>query len=391
MNLFKILEVKQYLRWIAIIGLTVYLIISLVSYLLYPTTDLMRRWREAGYVIHGIDPIEAARNGEPVLPEYGGLWDTDGYPPWSYFYAFFLAPPWLPLEVVKIYFLLFNILAIGSMIIPVKRAAEQFGCKEEWKFLYFAVLCSSAIPQGWRFGQYGVLVTAFLWWFLYFESRNLSLPAGIFLALSCLKPQIGALFILLPLVKRSYHTFLYAGLARLLATGTVSWLCSTSPFELLKESSATGNLNQFYTGIADPLKAMIRKSDLQLITISISLCAVLYLLIRYRRLSVFELAAVPAVFATIWMSHRVHDLLVISLLVLPLLCLAFKNSGWNLNLIALLVAFSHWLPHLNRVYQIPPIPFAYRVLWLVGVILLLRETSRQATPAESTAEGVALA
>jgi hypothetical protein len=109
-----------------------------------------------------------------------------------------------------------------------------------------------------------------------------------------------------------------------------------------------------------------------LASICIFVPIVFALLTRWKEAPTYQLAAVPAVFSTIWMSHRHHDLLILSLLVVPLFSLTLKQQ--RLKIITAVVLIAYCFPHLTIFYgkaHFWPVPFLYRVIWLFGLVYLL--------------------
>jgi len=366
----------QTIKWLMVLGAISYFITGIYCYLTGPPGDLIRRWREAGYWLQGYDPIQVARTKTPYLIEYGRMLPGDGYPPWAYVYALLTASPVLPFPVVKTLFLIFNLSAIVTLGYFIRSEYKFPKTSEQWPMLFAAALCSSAVAIALRWHQYGILVTVLIWAFLYFEEKGWPLCAGLSLAFAFIKPQTSALFFLLPLMRRSFKTCLWCGLFLVLATGIAAWRCHTSPWTMLVETFHTGVANWFYLGIGDPLKNIIGAQPLLLISIGIVTFIVLILLNRWKLAPTYYLAAVPAVFSTFWMSHRNHDLMIVSLLIVPLFSLALKQQ--RLNIVIAMALFAYCFPHFAIFYGEPyfwPVPILFRVMWLFGLIYLLESVN----------------
>jgi len=355
------------LKWPVKIGAIIYILIGIYWYFSLPLAadDLHRRWIEVGYWFHGYNPIQVRYDGGPILKEFGKMSIVGGYPPWSYFYALFLAPPIIPFNVVKIYFLILNFIAIITLYLLFKWESNNHKVANHCSFLFAAAICCSALPVALRHGQYSILITVAIWGFLYFESRGKSCEAGLLLALACIKPQVAALFFLLPLARRSFMTCFWCLLFGAVATAFASWWCQTWPWTLISDMLDTGLSNNFYMGIGDPLKNIIGSKALLLSSVLIFTFLTFGLLTLWRWASPYQLAAIPAVFSTIWMSHRPSDLMLISFLVVPMFWIVLKNQGTTFIIFALLAGFSHWFPHFDRFYLYWPIPLFYRLLWLL--------------------------
>jgi hypothetical protein len=365
------------IKWLVILGAASYLAIGLYLYVTGTNDDLNRRWREAGYWLQGYDPIQVAHTGTPVLSQYGPMFPEGGYPPWAYVYALLVAPPILPFQAVKVWFSILNGAAIVALGYIVKRAYRGPGTSEQWPFLYAAALCSLAVPVALRHHQYGILVTVLLWASLYFEAEGQPFWAGLSLAFAFIKPQTAALFFLLPLARSSFRSCLWCVMVLLVATGIAAWRCSTWPWVMLSEILNTGVSNGFYLGIGDPLKNFIGRKSLLLASIALFVPLVFALLSKWRTAPLYQLAAIPAVFSTLWMNHRPHDLMIVSLLVVPLLSLAFEKRSSRLVIIAGVVGLAYWFPHLARFYEEAyfwPVPLLFRVIWLFGLFCLLEPT-----------------
>jgi hypothetical protein len=367
------------IKWLVILGAVGYLAIGLYLYITGAPGDLFRRWREAGYWLQGYDPIQVAQTGTPFLSQYGHMLSGDGYPPWAYVYALLVAPPFLPFHIVKLWFFILNVTAIVTLGYIIKREYRGPGISKQWPILYAAALCSLAVPVALRLKQYGVLVTILIWVSLYFEAEDRPFWAGLSLAFAFIKPQTAGLFFLLPLARKSFKTCLWCVIFLLLATGIAAWRCHTWPWVLLSEMLNTGVSNRFYLGIGDPLKNLIGEKPLLLASIALFVPLVFALLRRWQAASIYQLAAVPAVFSTFWMSHRAHDLMIISLLMAPLLSLALEKRSSRLVIIAGVVGIAYWFPHLARFYEEAyfwPLPLLFRIIWLFGLFCLLEPPIR---------------
>lgn len=362
------------IKWSVVLAAIAYILIGLYLYIAGQPDDLYTRWREAGYWWHGYNPISVINNGGPVLEEYSSMKIHEGYPPWSYVYALIIASPLLPYYTVKWLFLVINILAITALSFFIRYECRQHGMQKQWPFLFASALCCLAVPHALRHGQYGIIVTASLWAFLYFEAKGMSFWSGFFLAFAFIKPQIAGLFFLLPLVRKSFRSCFWCMMIILVTTAVAAWQCHTWPWILLTDMLNVGVSNNFYMGIGDPLKFYIDKKLLLGFSVSIFACISFLLLLLLRKAPILYLAAIPAVFSTIWMSHRTHDLMVISLLVVPILLLSMGEKSFSLMIVSLLVGLSYWTPHLWRFYyeqQFWLIPFIVRILWLLSVCFVI--------------------
>jgi hypothetical protein len=342
--------------------------------------DLMHRWREGGYVANGLDPVVVSQHGGPFLARYGALVPGDGYMPWAYTYGMVLACPLLPLAVVKAIYLLLNLGAILGTALVIRHMAVEQQKAASWVLIGAAALCCAAVPKCLMHANYGILITFFLWAFIYFESRGKSWAAGLFLALAMIKPQLGALFLLLPLVRGSYRTLSWCAGFGLAASGIAGWMLHSSPWSL-----ALGEMNHVlapdsmaaygghYLGIADPLKRVVDEHLLVRISGIIGAAVCLGLLFTFRRLNVWQLAAAPAVIATMWTYNRSHDLLIVSLLIAPMMALAPWRGNRMLLVAAVAAALTYWLPHMDRWYldEYWAIPLGIRLVWGAGLVCFL--------------------
>jgi len=126
----------QILKWLVVPGAISCLAVGLYCYVTGPVSDLMRRWREAGYWLQGYDPIQVAHAGKPYLSEYGHMFPGDGYPPWAYVFALLTASPLLPFRVVKTLFLFLNVAAIAALGYFIRREYQSPGTSEQWPILF---------------------------------------------------------------------------------------------------------------------------------------------------------------------------------------------------------------------------------------------------------------
>lgn len=358
------------LKILVIVGAIVYFCVGVYSYFKGTPDDLQRRWREEGYLINGYDPIKVGRSGEPVLAEYGKLNEYDGYPPWSYIYALILVPPIFPFSVVKILYFVETLLLIVFLGFLVKKQGEFFNLRDQWPFIFGAVLSCAAIPVSLLHGQYGILVTIMIWAFLYFEYRGNHFLAGLCLAIAGIKPQVSALFFLIPLVRKSFWTCFWTLAVGGIATVIASIITGTLPWNLVLEIWDTGVKGVYYAGLSETTIKSIDFSVLLKFVLPFFTVITFIILLMWRRLPVYVLGAIPAVFSTVWISNRAHDLFIISLLVAPILW-TYLQSPEAFKTLALATGISHWFPHLYQFYVSWPVPFIYRAFWVSSLVIFL--------------------
>jgi hypothetical protein len=344
--------------------------------------DAHFRWQEVSYVARGVDPYLVLRGLHPVDEAIGAVRYV--YPPWSYFFGFFLVPP-VPFRWAMAWFGLVNFAAIAAIAAWAWSSARRFG---PWAggFVAAAMLSSLSVAVGLRHGQYSIVVCALLLGLIHLEERERPVLAGACLGLAMIKPQIALLFFFIPLVRRSWVTLVTAaglvGVGWLIASALVGRSPSILLFTLLKEGT---HYEDAYLGILHFLVAAgVSRPWVTGMGAVLGLVATAALSFRYRSQPPLLQGAVCAVIATLWGYHRTADVLVIGLLVVALCLVALRDGDSRSWTAVATVGASYWIPHMNVFYTMPFVPEFYRILWIAGLAFALHRHALIGAPVRSS-------
>lgn len=331
--------------------------------------DAYLRWQEIRHVLAGIDPRDVIEGRALPLPGVGA--PRFSYAPWSYLLAVPLLPPIGPGPALG-WFLALNVAALGALLAWAWSEARPLGSSAA-AGLVLAAGATLAIPVGLRHLNYAIVVCGAVAAFAWLEHRGHHAWAGLALALALLKPQIGGLFFLVPLVRRSWVTLGAAAAVLVAATLGSAVLVTKGPVEMTRAMFAEGSGYQgAYLGLLDSLRYVgVGRGAIVLLGGALGIAAVGGALLRYRPPLVNGLA-VAACGATLWSYQRTFDLLVVVFLVVALGLNAFKRDRPRDWQVFWLVGVSFWVPYLVRISTASPIPEVFRATWILGCMHLLR-------------------
>lgn len=196
--------------------------------------------------------------------------------------------------------------------------------------LSVAVALSHAAHSTIRLGQLGILVAAFLLLAVQALIRERELSAGALLALATIKPGTMLPFLLLPLQRRSWRTFLSLGTSALLLGVVVpgpaklpEWLAAN--WANIVESSRGGKVNDLAAGRAWSIMSLDGAfynlgitnqsvaGGLQLVVLAALGAWLVWRAIGVRRWTPGLVSSMVALYSTIFLYHRSYDTVVLAL------------------------------------------------------------------------------
>jgi hypothetical protein len=335
--------------------------------------DLRLRWLEKSYVLHGIDPLgagaalEAARLG---LPDLGA---SAGYAPWSYLFAMVLAPT-SDFAVATAVFALLNAIAFAWLAVFGAMQARRYSTRPGVACCAAAAAVAFvAIPVALRHANYGLVVTALLAAMIACLETRRAWLAGVCLGLAMVKPQLAALFFFVPLARQQWRTVVGAVAVVVSAWAGAAALAGADPLGMLRAMLRQGSgFHDTYRGVLSVLEVVgLPGTATTLAGFVAGAAATAALCWRHRGADLVTLAAIPAVFSTLWAYHRTHDLMVLVFLGLAVLRAIVVATPAPRGL-AWLLAVSPWLPCLNRFNEGYLLPTAFRLLWLLTLFWVLK-------------------
>ncbi|MBL0278468.1 MAG: DUF2029 domain-containing protein [Anaeromyxobacter sp.] len=357
--------------------LPVYLVATFYRYSSLPedlgTLDAFLRWQEIRHVLAGIDPKDVMAGRVPALADVGA--PRFSYAPWSYLLGIPFLPP-VRSSLSLTWFVGMSLAALGAMSAAAWRQARPFG-RRAGVAMVLAAGTTLAIPVGFRHLNYVAIVCGALAVFLLLEERKHHVLAGAALALGMLKPQLGALFVLVPLAHRSWRTLVSCLMVLGAATAGTSLLLGKSPVALVsamvKEGAGYGD---GYLGIFTPL-LQVGATRLLVVGLGaiVGVVLVLYALLRYRP-GLLDSMAIAACGATLWSYQRTFDLLVLGFLILALGRRALETGERRAWQVFWLVGATYWFPYAVRFSLLPVLPELFRAVWAGGCVFLLHTGAR---------------
>ena len=210
--------------------------------------DLRLRTHEAECLVQGFDPYDVwtgsvKLNGYVPFESSGAkeLWASQRsntkilhvYPPWSYS----MILPMLGVPDLARY-------AVYTILELVVLVVLAFGClsRPRFKEYLFPVgilslgVASNALPNVVGciyFGNYGILIAGAVAMALWCHNAGKDLLAGLFWAMTMVKPQIGLLFFVALMALGRWRTMICASVILLLLTMPPSMMCGHSPIRMV--------------------------------------------------------------------------------------------------------------------------------------------------------------
>lgn len=344
--------------------------------------DLRFRWVEVSYVAAGVDPWDVLNGHVGPLP---GLPTPEfTYGPWAYLLGLaFVLPVEFPLA------LSWYVLVVAASLVLFGAWSWRLGADDgrpAQAFMVMGALASIALPTSLRNLNYSLVACGCLAAYALAEDRGRPVLAGIALGLATVKPQLAALFFLVPLFRRSWLSLTVAAAFPLASLAGAGVILGKSPLLLLRQfqSESLGYANAYMGIFHMGLLAGWSRQAVVLAGAISGVTAALLLLWRYRPALPAAMAAM-GVLATVWSYHRPMDLLVVGFLVAALARLQLREPNRTTGLVLWAVCLSYWVPNLVRFAMVPVIPELFRLVWLLGALHLLSREAAPPRPAGSLA------
>ena len=222
------------------LALGVYTLVFDVSF--STPVDLRLRWIEEGMIYQGENPQEHTYP-EDLFPELiiGGRNVRGNYPPWAYATGFALVPP-LGWSAARIYFAGLCLAAFAGLGYWAFSVGRRVGRQWGW-FTATAALSAFAICVAISYGQYSLIVAALIVASLVCLEHGRMMSAGLALALAAVKPQLAALFFLVPAIfefRRHERIRFFVSAAIYLAAASIGIAIAvhSTPWEMFKGPAA---------------------------------------------------------------------------------------------------------------------------------------------------------
>jgi hypothetical protein len=333
-------------------------------------TDAYLRWQEIRYVFKGVDPRDVVLGTVPVDPAVGRPRFT--YPPWSYVLGSAVIPPITSRHAIA-WFVAVNVAGLALMAAHAARLGTPFGRRARL-LVPLSALATIAVPITLRHLNYSIVVCAALAAFVHYAEKGAPLRAGAALAFASLKPQLGALFFLVPLFRRSWSTLLVGGALNVAAALAAAAMLSKSPLALVTAMAEEGaSYADAYLGMFDLLRRFgVPNSTVLLMGMVVGVVGASAVLHLFRDRPLRTLVGVVACFTTLWTYQRTMDLLILGFLVGPLAVRAYRSRRTRDWTVFVVVGASYWFPYLVRMAATPVVPEVFRAVWIFGAVHLLR-------------------
>jgi hypothetical protein len=354
--------------------------------------DLMQRWTEERYFLRGENPFDpwARRAGfpqdngrKPVSNPDLGVWDP-GHPPWGYIVGLaFFWPPW---PAVRSYYLALNTAALALIAWWGMTAAPFSNWRWRW-VLGLGVVAVGAVSATLGVGQYAILVTALLCAGWSFEARDRPALSGLCVALATVKPTLAGPFYLALVLRRRWKAA-FAGGLYIVAGSLIVWaVLATTPWEMLRQLLRVGALygDQGSANLAGLLIGWgVDRQFATLPAMLLGLAPMALLLYRPIERSVSATYAIAAVSSRLWTYHRTYDDLILIFLFIALACVVTgARPSTKAAVGCAVVGISLWLP--NRICEIGAVGWTRAGIWLLALVILVREVVSRDVAASSLA------
>jgi hypothetical protein len=152
-------------------------------------------------------------------------------------------------QIVKHIYFIFNLIITICSLLLIAKMGNILNSKKELWLLVLSFFSFKACILGLLFGQFFYFSFFFCIMAIYFDFKQKSFLASIFMALGLLKPTIGIPFILYLLIKKRYYIFIYSILMFIVLNLAVFVILSPSIFksyiDITNQSLAPGGINDY--------------------------------------------------------------------------------------------------------------------------------------------------
>lgn len=374
--------------------LTIFFSIPLALFMIYgylkafqTTADGFLRWQECACILHGIYPMDIVLGRIPAIEEFGVFDSSITNTPWSYLLTNILYPGFLPWSAARIWSIcLFTACAALCALFLYKKLFQS----SQNKLLTIFLCIQFFVHFGWgsslnklNNGMFCVLaITAVLILMEYYPhtTKNEILIAFL-MVIAMLKPQVALLFYIPLLIQKYYKSIFLSGGILLASWLGLSAIVNISPLTILLEQFQAGVDSKYtavyvYCGILDFLTMFgIKASLIMLIEAAIFIPVVFILCYRFRHTSTWVIFSIPALFMLFWCYHHNTEVQIVGILMVCIAYLLFTEPTLSKieQAYCIFLLLFNLCPISYLYYEISPlIPFFQRILYLFGLILILK-------------------
>lgn len=335
--------------------------------------DLRLRWVENRLVSQGLDPQTYGhpdakiRETHPVMVEAGG-----SYPPWSYATGLMLVPPF-EWSLTKLYFAVVNALALGVVCFWAAQSARgSTRLTDVVGPLSVASIFSIAICVS--YGQYGLLITAFLVAGLLLGEREYETCSGLFLGLAMTKPQLAVPFVLAMLLRGKFRAFGWAVMYVLFTSCVTAYLVSANPVTMFRNISHEAALyvdlthNPFILQLQRAIGFGPATLSAAVGGLLVTTVTVFVLRKKTSLLAAFSISTVVCMF---WSYRKHYDVVLLAFPLIHALQITCRKRSWLAAAVFLIIGVSVWLPIRDAQWYWPVVAYTHAAIWVLGVATLV--------------------
>lgn len=338
----------------------------------YPI-DLRLRWVEQRLVSERVNPQlyghpdAKVRETHPAMVEAGG-----SYPPWSYATSMLLVPPF-EWKFTRLYFAVINIFALCVVCYwaaqSVRDSVPLAGLVGP---LAVASIFSIAICVS--YGQYALLITAFLAAGFLLADRGYDICSGLCLGLGMVKPQLAAPFVLAMLLRGKVRVVAWAVIYVLLASCVTAYFVRANPVTMFRNVSHEAAL---YADLShNPFILMLQRKlgfGPATWTAAAGGLLIIALIVFPLRKNPSPLAAlsVCTVVCMFWSYRKHYDVVLLAFPLIHALNLTCRRSSWLAGVVFFSIGGSVWLPIRDAQWHWPVVAYSHAAIWVIGVTLLV--------------------
>ena len=166
--------------------------------------DFDEHWKASAYLFNGVDPFLAVNSAVDL--SIGKMMSNFISVPWSYLLTTIYAPGFLPLEVARIYGMIFFVaLVIIDIFFLSKIIKIVFNINYAFRLSACVILAYPNIYTCWIQGNNAILVSSCIIISLYLLLIDKQISAGVFLGIAMVKPQLAFLFFIPLLFSKKYR------------------------------------------------------------------------------------------------------------------------------------------------------------------------------------------
>jgi Glycosyltransferase family 87 len=330
--------------------------------------DLYQRWLEQQYIYRGIFPYNVTENSGLVNSTLGAI-GSGGYPPWAFFSGFVFLPP-INFELTRWYHAFLNLVSLTILALFAYQIGKPYGKLRAW-FTVLACLSISSNCTTLGLGQYGLIVNALLIGAFWLFKKNHDLSAGLLLGISLLKPNISALYFLVPIIRKNIRAIFTCSLYLVAASSIVGFVTHTSPLYMLSKivTGARNLPHSEYSAVGIMKSLGVSPFAATISLAAVGVCAVIGIFYLFKNHSLIFLFAIDAVIGRLWTYHLIYDNVMLVFLLLAIIDLTFKKPT-KINAIVLILLLLT-LSSPAKITDLPFAPMVSSIIWIGAVVHLI--------------------